>query len=188
MRGLALGYRLVFLDQCVRIRERREAIARSYGMLAQLADQLGLHRLREILAENLPKQGVYFFSTMVSEPNSRPPSPVSYGSERMASPQARWQHCETGCELTSAHAPAPGIIAPPFSDFMSDAQSSSAIICKNAILIGVTDIGVSFRMRPRRYRHPRFLALTMLVPLGLVRRVTSSNPSSVSQSRCSCSV
>jgi hypothetical protein len=61
MRGLSLGNRLVFLNQCIRIRKRRGAIARSYGMFAQLVDRMGLHKLRDILAEELPKQGVYFF-------------------------------------------------------------------------------------------------------------------------------
>jgi len=61
MRGISLGNRLVFLNQCMRIRKRHDAIARSYGMFAQLADRMGLHPLRNILAEELPKQGVYFF-------------------------------------------------------------------------------------------------------------------------------
>jgi hypothetical protein len=61
MRGLSLGNRLVFLNQCIRIRRRRRAIARSYEMFSQLAARRGLHKLRDILAEELPKQGVYFF-------------------------------------------------------------------------------------------------------------------------------
>jgi hypothetical protein len=61
MRGLSLGNRLVFLNQCIRIRRRRRAIARSYEMFSQLAGRMGLHKLRDILAEDLPKQGVYFF-------------------------------------------------------------------------------------------------------------------------------
>lgn len=61
MRGLSLGNRLVFLNQCIRIRQRRKAIARSYEMFAQLAERMGLHKLSDILAEELPKQGVYFF-------------------------------------------------------------------------------------------------------------------------------
>jgi hypothetical protein len=61
MRGLSLGNRLVFLNQCIRIGKRRAAIARSYEMFAQLASRMGLHPLRNILAEELPKQGVYFF-------------------------------------------------------------------------------------------------------------------------------
>jgi hypothetical protein len=61
MRGLSLGNRLVFLNQSIRIRQRRKAIARSYEMFAQLAEQMGLHKLRDILAGELPKQGVYFF-------------------------------------------------------------------------------------------------------------------------------
>jgi len=61
MRGLSLGNRLVFLNQCIRIRQRRRAIARSYEMFGQLANRMGLHKLRDILAEELPKQGVYFF-------------------------------------------------------------------------------------------------------------------------------
>jgi hypothetical protein len=61
MRGLSLGNRLVFLNQCIRIRQRRKAIIRSYAMFGQLVDRMGLHRLRDILAQELPKQGVYFF-------------------------------------------------------------------------------------------------------------------------------
>jgi hypothetical protein len=61
MRGLSLGNRLVFLNQCIRIRQRRKAIARAYEMFAQLACRMGLHKLRDLLAEELPKQGVYFF-------------------------------------------------------------------------------------------------------------------------------
>ena len=61
MRGLSLGNRLVFLNQSIRIQKRRTAIARSYGMFAHLAKSMGLHSLRDILAEELPKQGVYFF-------------------------------------------------------------------------------------------------------------------------------
>ena len=61
MRGLSLGNRLVFLNQCIRIRSRRRAIVRSYDMFSQLAARIGLHKLRDILAEDLPKQGVYFF-------------------------------------------------------------------------------------------------------------------------------
>ena len=61
MRGLSLGNRLVFLNQCMRIRQRRRAIARSYQMFSQLADRMGFHKLRELLAEELPRQGVYFF-------------------------------------------------------------------------------------------------------------------------------
>jgi len=61
MRGLSLGNRLVFLNQCLRIHKRQAAIARSYGMFDHLAKSMGLHSLRDILAEDLPKQGVYFF-------------------------------------------------------------------------------------------------------------------------------
>jgi hypothetical protein len=61
MRGISLGNRLVFLNQCIRIGRRRDAITRSYAMFAQLAERKGLHPLRNILAEELPKQGVYFF-------------------------------------------------------------------------------------------------------------------------------
>jgi hypothetical protein len=61
MRGISLGNRLVFLNHCMRIRKRRDAIVRAYGMFAQLVDHMGLHPLRDILAEELPKQGVYFF-------------------------------------------------------------------------------------------------------------------------------
>jgi hypothetical protein len=62
MRGLSLGNRLVFLNQSVRIHKRRTAVARSYAMFAHLAKSMGLHPLRELLlAEDLPKQGVYFF-------------------------------------------------------------------------------------------------------------------------------
>lgn len=61
MQGISLGNRLVFLNQCIRIKKRRAAIARSYGMFDHLAKRVGLRRLRDILAGELPKQGVYFF-------------------------------------------------------------------------------------------------------------------------------
>jgi hypothetical protein len=61
MGGLSLGNRLGFLNQSIRIHKRRAAIARSYEMFAHLAKSMGLRRLRDILAEELPKQGVYFF-------------------------------------------------------------------------------------------------------------------------------
>jgi hypothetical protein len=61
MRGLSLGNRLVFLNQCIRIHKRRLAISRSYGMFAHLASSMGLRPLRDILGEDIPKQGVYFF-------------------------------------------------------------------------------------------------------------------------------
>ena len=61
MRGLSLGNRLVFLNQCIRIYKRRNAIAQSYGLFGQLVEVLGLHVLRDLLAKDLPKQGVYFF-------------------------------------------------------------------------------------------------------------------------------
>jgi hypothetical protein len=61
MRGLSLGNRLAFLNQSIRIQKRRRAIVRSYEMFAHLAKNMGLHPLRDILAEELPKQGVYFF-------------------------------------------------------------------------------------------------------------------------------
>lgn len=61
MEGLSLGNRLAFLNQCIRIRRRHAAIARSYGMFAQLANGIGLHHLRDILANEIPMQGVYFF-------------------------------------------------------------------------------------------------------------------------------
>jgi hypothetical protein len=61
MQGLSLGNRLAFLNQSIRIQKRRSAIARSYGMFDHLAKNMGLHRLRDILSEEFPKQGVYFF-------------------------------------------------------------------------------------------------------------------------------
>jgi hypothetical protein len=61
MQGLSLGNRLVFLNQCIRIHKRRAAVARSYEMFDKLVDRMGLHPLRDILAQELPKQGVYFF-------------------------------------------------------------------------------------------------------------------------------
>jgi hypothetical protein len=61
MAGLSLGNRLVFLNQCIRIQKRRAAITRSYALFAQLVASMGLHPLRDILATDLPKQGVYFF-------------------------------------------------------------------------------------------------------------------------------
>jgi hypothetical protein len=61
MRGLSLGNRLAFLNQCIRIYKRREAIARAYQLFGQIVDRTGLHPLRDVLAKDLPKQGVYFF-------------------------------------------------------------------------------------------------------------------------------
>jgi len=61
MQGISLGNRLVFLNQSIRIKKRREAITRSYVMFGHLARAMGLHSLRDILAGDLPKQGVYFF-------------------------------------------------------------------------------------------------------------------------------
>jgi hypothetical protein len=61
MRGLSLGNRLRFLNQAIRIHGRRAAIARAYKIFAQLAKSMSLHLLRDILGEELPKQGVYFF-------------------------------------------------------------------------------------------------------------------------------
>lgn len=61
MRGLSLGNRLAFLNQTIRIPKRRGAIARSYEMFAYLAKNIGLHPLRDILEQEIPKQGVYFF-------------------------------------------------------------------------------------------------------------------------------
>jgi hypothetical protein len=61
MRNLSLGTRLGFLNQCIRLPKRRSAITRSYELFGHLAKRMGLHLLRDILAEELPKQGVYFF-------------------------------------------------------------------------------------------------------------------------------
>lgn len=61
MQGISLGNRLVFLNQSIRIKKRREAIARSYEMFGHLAKAIGLHPLRDILQGEIPKQGVYFF-------------------------------------------------------------------------------------------------------------------------------
>ena len=61
MRGLSLGKRLAFLNQSISIHKRHAAIARSYEMFTSLAKSMGLHPLRNILAEDLPTQGVYFF-------------------------------------------------------------------------------------------------------------------------------
>ncbi|HEY5063282.1 MAG TPA: hypothetical protein VIJ04_00425 [Xanthobacteraceae bacterium] len=61
MQGVSFGSRLTFLDQCIRIRKRRAAIEHSYEIFAQLANFAGLHNLRDLLAEDIPKQGVYFF-------------------------------------------------------------------------------------------------------------------------------
>jgi hypothetical protein len=46
---------------------------RSYQLFAQLAARTGFHKLRDILAEELPKQGVYFFFDE-SEPTIFPTS------------------------------------------------------------------------------------------------------------------
>jgi hypothetical protein len=61
MRGLSLGKRMGFLNQSIKIHKRCVAIGRSYEMFAHRANSIGLHRLRDILAKDLPKQGVYFF-------------------------------------------------------------------------------------------------------------------------------
>jgi hypothetical protein len=61
MQGLSLGNRLGFLNQSLRIQKRRLAIGRAYEAFSDLAEASGLHRLRDILAEEIPKQGVYFF-------------------------------------------------------------------------------------------------------------------------------
>ncbi len=61
MRGLSLGNRLAFLNAGIRIEKRRKAIARSYEMFAHLSKRIGFRPLREILENDLPKQGVYFF-------------------------------------------------------------------------------------------------------------------------------
>jgi hypothetical protein len=61
MRGLSLGNRLAFLNQCLHLLRRRQAISRTYQLFAKMAATQGLHRLRDLLNQELPKQGVYFF-------------------------------------------------------------------------------------------------------------------------------
>jgi len=61
MQGLSLGNRLTFLNQSIHIHKRRAAIVRSYEMFGHLAKIVGLNQLREVLANDIPKQGVYFF-------------------------------------------------------------------------------------------------------------------------------
>jgi hypothetical protein len=61
MRGLSLGNRLAFLNEGIRIEKRRSAIAHSYKMFEQLSEAIGLRRLEDVLEEEIPKQGVYFF-------------------------------------------------------------------------------------------------------------------------------
>ena len=61
MRGLSLGTRLTFLNDSIRIERRREAIASAYALFDQLSKAKGLRRLRDLLADDLPSHGVYFF-------------------------------------------------------------------------------------------------------------------------------
>jgi hypothetical protein len=61
MQGLSLGNRLTFLNEALRIEQRRKAIARAYEIFGHLAQATGARRLREVLADGLPTHGVYFF-------------------------------------------------------------------------------------------------------------------------------
>jgi len=61
MVGLSLGHRLTFLNNCIKLRKRRLAVERAYGMFDLIRSQLGLHELKTLMNADLPKQGVYFF-------------------------------------------------------------------------------------------------------------------------------
>jgi hypothetical protein len=61
MRGLSLGTRLSFLNEAIRIERRRDAVATAYDLFGQFSDSRGFSRLRDILADELPSHGVYFF-------------------------------------------------------------------------------------------------------------------------------
>ncbi len=61
MQGLSLGNRLAFLNEGLRIELRRQAINRAYGLFEQLAKPKGARTLRDVLADDLPSHGVYFF-------------------------------------------------------------------------------------------------------------------------------
>jgi hypothetical protein len=61
MRGLSLGHRLAFLNQCIRLKKRKENVAHAYGLFESLSSHIGMRELRSLLDTELPKQGVYFF-------------------------------------------------------------------------------------------------------------------------------
>ena len=61
MRGLSLGNRLAFLNEAIDIERRRDAIAKAYRLFETISKPRGLPRLRDLLNEDLPSHGVYFF-------------------------------------------------------------------------------------------------------------------------------
>ena len=61
MRGLSLGNRLAFLNQCIRNHDRKKAISRVYELFRDIIVKVGCCSLNDILSKPLPKQGVYFF-------------------------------------------------------------------------------------------------------------------------------
>jgi hypothetical protein len=61
MRGLSLGNRLAFLNEAIRIENRRTALARAYVLFEEIAQLSGARRLRDLLSDELPSHGVYFF-------------------------------------------------------------------------------------------------------------------------------
>lgn len=61
LQGLSLGTRLAFLNEAIRLENRRKAIANAYGLFERLIRTTGFCRLREVLSKDLPTHGVYFF-------------------------------------------------------------------------------------------------------------------------------
>lgn len=60
LKGLSIGNRLKFLNICLRILDRKLAIRRIYEHLAVRAGN-GLRTLTQVLSDDVPKRGVYFF-------------------------------------------------------------------------------------------------------------------------------
>ena len=61
MKGLSLGNRLAFLNQCIRLKKRQRDVARAYELFARIGAHTGMYELKRLLETTLPKQGVYFF-------------------------------------------------------------------------------------------------------------------------------
>jgi hypothetical protein len=61
MKGLSLGNRLAFLNQCIRLKRRKTDVAHAYDAFAQMSGRCGMHELKNLLDMTLPVQGVYFF-------------------------------------------------------------------------------------------------------------------------------
>ncbi len=45
----------------VRFHQRRRAVTHAYALFGQIVERTGLHTLRDVLTQQLPQQGVYFF-------------------------------------------------------------------------------------------------------------------------------